>query len=274
MDKRKWKLITFLCTGLLVVIFLVPDHAQGKGDLWEVYQRCIRPKEFIDLTYSFSPGIPHWSGFPDMKVSIVHTYQKDGFLTQNFTHVGQYGTHVDAPAHFYKGLRTLDEISVKEMIMPLVVINVSEKVKVNPDYELSIDDIRAWETKNGIIPEGAFVAMRSDWSKRWLHVDSFYNKDQKGQPHYPGWSLEALKFLFEKRKINAIGHETLDTDAAVSQLKSGFAGESYVLKTNHFQIELLANLYKVPDFGALVVVAFPKPKGGSGFPARVFAIVP
>jgi len=145
---------------------------------------------------------------------------------------------------------------------------------VNPDYELSIDDIRAWETKNGIIPEGAFVAMRSDWSKRWPHIDSFYNKDEKGQPHYPGWSLEALKFLFEKRKVNAIGHETLDTDAAVSQLKSDFAGERYVLKTNHFQIELLANLYKVSDSGAPVVVAFPKPKGGSGFPAKVFAILP
>jgi hypothetical protein len=34
------------------------------------------------------------------------------------------------------------------------------------------------------------------------------------------------------------------------------------------------NLDQVPEAGALVVVSFPKPKGGSGFPARVFAILP
>jgi kynurenine formamidase len=28
------------------------------------------------------------------------------------------------------------------------------------------------------------------------------------------------------------------------------------------------------EAGAIAVVTFPKPKGGSGFPARVFAIVP
>ncbi len=259
---------------LMAVVLLVPNSAYAKEGLWEVYQRHIKPKEFVDLTHSFFPGIPHWSGFPDMRVTTVYTHEHDGFLTQNFTHVGQFGTHVDAPAHFHKGLRTLDKIYVKEMLMPLVVINVSEKVGVNPDYELRLEDVMAWESKNGTIPKGAFVAMRSDWSKRWPDVENFYNKDEKGQAHYPGWSLEALKFLFEKRKINAVGHETLDTDAALSQLRSGFAGESYVLGTDHFQVELLANLHKVPETGALVVVSFPKPRGGSGFPARVFAILP
>jgi kynurenine formamidase len=42
----------------------------------------------------------------------------------------------------------------------------------------------------------------------------------------------------------------------------------------HYHIELLTNLDKVLESGAIVVVSFPKPKGGSGFPARVFAILP
>jgi kynurenine formamidase len=46
------------------------------------------------------------------------------------------------------------------------------------------------------------------------------------------------------------------------------------LSTNHYQIELLTNLDQVPEAGAIVVVSFPKPKAGSGFPARVFAILP
>jgi kynurenine formamidase len=50
--------------------------------------------------------------------------------------------------------------------------------------------------------------------------------------------------------------------------------EAYILGLNHYQIELLANLDQVPEFGAIVVVSFPKPKSGSGSAARVFAILP
>ena len=50
--------------------------------------------------------------------------------------------------------------------------------------------------------------------------------------------------------------------------------ESYVLGLNHYQIEMLANLDKVPEAGALVMVTWPKPEGGTGFPARVIAILP
>jgi kynurenine formamidase len=83
-----------------------------------------------------------------------------------------------------------------------------------------------------------------------------------------------LKYLYEKRKITASGHETTDTDPGVATSKDDYSLETYILKTNHYQIELLANLDKVPEFGALVVVSFPKPRKGSGFPARVFAILP
>jgi kynurenine formamidase len=40
-----------------------------------------------------------------------------------------------------------------------------------------------------------------------------------------------------------------------------------------YQIEMLANLDQVPEHGALVIVAFPKPSQGSGFPALI-AILP
>lgn len=56
--------------------------------------------------------------------------------------------------------------------------------------------------------------------------------------------------------------------------REGYSLERYVLGQNHYQIELLTNLDQVPEAGALIVVTFPKPKGGSGFPARVFAILP
>ena len=77
-----------------------------------------------------------------------------------------------------------------------------------------------------------------------------------------------MKYLYEERKIAASGHET--TDNAPNDMDM----ERYVLATDHYQIELLMNLDQVPEWGALIVAAFPKPKNGTGFPARVFAILP
>ena len=116
--------------------------------------------------------------------------------------------------------------------------------------------------------------MRSDWSKRWPEADKMANKDSHGTAHYPGWSLPALKLLYEQRKITASGHETTYTDPGIATTKDDYSLESYVLGTNHYQIEMLANLDQVPEAGALVMVSFPKPANGSGFPARVVAILP
>lgn len=247
--------------------------APAQFELWDML-KALEGYEWVDLTHTFAPGIPRWPGFPDAEFRTIYDYDKDGFYAQEFVHVGQYGTHMDPPAHFIKGLRTIDQIELKEMAAPLVVINVADKVAANPDYELTVDDIKAWEAKYGPVPEGAFVAMRSDWSKRFPDVDKFFNKDETGQAHYPGWTLDALKYLYEERKIVGSGHEPPDTDAAVAQLTQGFAAEAYILNQNRYQIELLANLDKVPEAGAIVFVTVPKPKEGSGFPARVFAIVP
>ncbi|MBP7763817.1 MAG: cyclase family protein [Syntrophaceae bacterium] len=245
-------------------------------DAWEV----IRTKQFVDLTHAFAPGIPRWKGFPDEVRETLYSYEPgpgrlgSGFYAQSFTHVGQWGTHVDPPAHFVKGLRTVDQIDVKEMILPLVVIDVHEEAAKNPDYTITIEDVRRWEKRYGPIPEGAFVALRTDWSKRWPDREAMHNKDAQGVAHYPGWSLEVLKYLYEQRKITASGHETTDTDPGVAVSRGDYSRETYILKQNRYQIELLANLAEVPQSGALVVVTFPKPEGGSGFPARVFAILP
>jgi kynurenine formamidase len=246
------------------------------NEFWET----IRNKQFVDLTHAFEPGIPHWSGFPDEKRETLFWYYPgtgslgSGFYAQLYSIVGQWGTHVDPPAHFAKGLRTVDQIDVREMVLPLVVIDVHEKAAGNPDYTITLDDVKAWEAKHGSIPESAFVAMRTDWSKRWPDMSAMENKDAQGVSHYPGWSIEVLKYLYEERKITASGHETTDTDPGIATSKDDYSLETYVLKHDHYQIELLAHLDSVPEAGALVVVSFPKPKGGSGFPARVFAILP
>jgi kynurenine formamidase len=126
----------------------------------------------VDLTHDFAPGIPRWSGFPGEQRKTIYWYEKqpgvmgDGFFAEIFIHVGQCGAYVDPPAHFHKGLRTVDQIELKEMILPLVCIDVHEECAKNPDYTLTLERAKKWETEHGKIPTGAFVAMYSDWSKR------------------------------------------------------------------------------------------------------------
>jgi len=261
------------------VNILAEDKAGPQPSLLQI-QKIIAGKRFVDLTHSFGPGIPHWPGFPDEKRETIYWYEKgrgtlgEGFFAETYTHVGQWGTHVDPPAHFIPGLRTVDQIPLQEMILPLVVIDVHAEAARNPDYTLPLDRVKKWETQHGPIPAGAFVAMRTDWSKRWPDSAAMSNKDSKGVAHYPGWTMEALKYLYEERQITASGHETTDTDPGIATTKGDFSLEKYILSTNHYQIELLTNLDQVPETGALIIVSFPKPKGGSGFPARVFAVCP
>jgi len=267
-----------LALGLVLAAATVCPAADGLtlADAWTV----IKDKRFVDLTHAFAPGIPHWKGFPDERRETVYGYAPgegtmgSGFFAQTFTHVGQWGTHVDPPAHFVKGLRTVDEIDVKEMLLPLVVIDVHGAVAENPDYTVTMDDVRAWEARHGPVPEGAFVALRTDWSTRWPDMAAMHNRDAAGTSHTPGWSLEVLRYLYEERGITASGHETTDTDPGVATSRDDYSLEAYILGRNRYQIELLAHLDEVPEAGALVVAAFPKPQGGSGFPARVFAILP
>ncbi len=247
--------------------------AESPPGLMGAYQ-TIHAGRFVDLTHAFEPGIPHWHGFPNETVRTLYTYKTDGFLAQMFCHVGQWGTHVDAPAHFAPGAATVNAIDPKQMFAPLAVIDVHEKVARDPDYTLSMRDVQAWEAVHGPIPEGAFVAMRTDWSKRWPSQSAMENKDAKGISHYPGWSMPVLKYLYLVRHAVATGHETTDTDPGIAASHGDYSLESWLLHQGHYQIEMLTNLDRVPQAGGLVIVSFAKPRGGSGFPARVIAIVP
>ena len=262
-----------LCAALLFNGAAQAADAPRQPTLGEIYA-TLATKRFVDLTHTFGPKTPHWKGFGEMKVRTLYTIDKDGFHVDEFCHVGQWGTHVDPPAHFHEGLKTVDQIDPKDMLMPLVVLDVHAKVARNPDYTISLEDVQAWEKQHGRIPAHSFVAMRTDWSKRWPDDAAMQNHDAAGHAHYPGWSMEVLKLLYEDRKITASGHETTDTDSGTTTDKDIYPLESYILGLNHYQIEMLTNLDQVPEAGALVIVSWPKAEGGTGFPARVIAIVP
>ena len=241
--------------------------------------------KWVDLTHELSPKTPHWYGFDELgekklfdyiaKTDETETWDEAPMRVFQYTFPGQYGTHVDVPAHFDPNGRTQEEIRIDELVSPLVVVDKSAAVAENPDYALSVQDIIDWEKIYGEIPEGSFVAFRSDWYKR--SAENFDNNDANGIPHYPGWDVATIEFLVKQRKIGAIGHETSDTDPGFITSNPDiypYPGEKYILDQDRIQIELLANLDQVPAVGAVIFTTFPKLKGGVGFPARVFAVVP
>lgn len=243
---------------------------QAQSDLARAY-RVIASKKFVDLTHAFGPDTPVWSGFgqarmspaADPKTKKPYTLKDDGFRTTFYEMVGQYGTHVDPPAHFAEGGITMDEIPLKDMILPLIVLDGTPYLTKEPNHAFSVADLMAWEKKHGRVPRGAFVALRTDMYK------DFDNPERFKRAPFPAWAFETIKFLYEQRGVTATGHESLDTDVT-DKMES----ETYLLQKGHYQIEVMANLDKVPAKGALIVVSWPKVKKGLGFPARAFAILP
>ncbi len=66
--------------------------------------------------------------------------------------VGQYGTHIDPPAHFAPDGATMDRIPLKQMILPLVVIDETPPLGADPAHALTVADVEAWEQQHGRIP--------------------------------------------------------------------------------------------------------------------------
>ena len=236
--------------------------------------------KWVDLTHELSPETPHWYGFKPLEGKLLFDYREgtpDDMMAPmrciQYSVASQYGTHVDVPLHFWGDGRDMSKITVKELVYPLVVVDMSKECAENAEFTMTVADLEKWESENGRIPEGAFVAFRSDWHKK----SNLDNPDENGNPHYPGWSVDAIKWLVEERNIGAIGHEPADTDPSYVTTREDtypYPGEQYILETDRIQIEVMRNLDQVPAVGAMIVCAFPKLKDGTGFPARCFAICP
>ncbi len=252
-------------------VSLLGGPAAAETSLADAYQ-VIAGKQMVDLTHSFSPVTPVWGGFgqatmsaaSDPKTHMPYTIDTSGFRTTFYSMVGQYGTHVDPPAHFAADGMTMDKIPLQQMILPLVVLDDTPFLAADPNHAFSAADLTAWEKEHGAVPKGSFVALRTDMYKDWDADPERF----KRYP-FPAWSLETIKLLFEQRGVVAIGHEALDTDVT-EKMES----ETWLLQNGHYQIEVMANLDQVPATGAVIVVTWPKVENGFGFPARAFAILP
>ena len=245
--------------------------------LWEALESAKKYK-WVELSHSLNNDSPYWSGIPEGSVELCKVVFDWGnpmldCRIHTFKFPGQFGTHIDFPGHFVPDGKLSEAYGVEQGVFPLCVIDLTEKVAKDVHYAVTAQDIKDYEAKYGPIPDGAFVAIRTDWSRRWPDMDALSGIAEDGSENFPGWSMEALKYIYEERNAAANGHETLDTDASAEAAKAGdLACERYVLAKGKLQIEVLCNLDQVAPAGAVLIAAWPKIEGATGLPVRVWAI--
>jgi kynurenine formamidase len=186
------------------------------------------------------------------------------------------GTHLDAPVHWFSGRDGDDvaRISLARLVGPAVVLDRAEAAKADPEYLLTIDDVRAFEGRYGPLPEGGWMLYRTGWDARADDQDAFLNADERGS-HTPGVDPECARYLAEQTPIAGVGVETVGTDAgAAHSFDPPFPCHHFLLGAGKCGLTQLANLADLPPVGALLVVAPLKIESGSGSPARAFAFVP
>ena len=228
------------------------------------------PTKATDLTHELWETFPTYFGGRQLFMDRKASFGKDGFNSFEMRLGEHTGTHIDAPLHFTADGNSVARLAVEDLVAPLVVIDIRDKASKNADAQVTPEDIKAWINANGELPRGAVVAMLSGWGAH-VATDKFRNIDPDGKTmHFPGFHVDAVRALLEAPSIKAIAVDTLSLDFGPSP---DFIVHKTWLPTGRYGIEGVANLDKVPVSGATIVVGAPKVRGGTGGPARVFAMV-
>lgn len=232
----------------------------------------------VDLTYAFDDKTIYWPTSPStFKLDRLSYGKTDAgfFYAANAICTPEHGgTHLDAPIHFAEGKRTADQIPLDQLMAPAVVIDVSAKAAADPDYRLTTEDVRAWETKHGPIQKGTIVLLRTGWGKRWPDRKRYMGDDKPGDAsnlHFPSYGAEAARYLVEQRKVGVLGVDTASIDHGPSK---DFIVHQIANGANVPGLENVASLEEVPETGAWVIALPMKIAGGSGGPVRIVALVP
>ena len=229
-------------------------------------QQPLSGPKVTDLGHPLSETDPTWTGIPVFKYTAT---RHDGIFAGSFQTDEHFGTHVDAPAHFVPAGWTVDQIPVIRLVRPAVRVDVRSQCAKNQDYRVTREDIVAFERHYGVLVPGTIVLIQTGWDARWSDQVRYRN-EHEGAMHFPGLSVEAAN-LFVERDVAGIGIDTPSVDYGMS---TAYEVHRVTLPRNIYHIENVANLAAVPATGFTVVVAPINIKGGSGGPARVFAVVP
>jgi kynurenine formamidase len=237
----------------------------------------------IDLTQPLSEQTPilqlppPFANTPGWKTHEISRYDERGPAWYwNWFEGGEHvGTHFDAPNHWITGRdgESVDRVPVDRLIGPAVVIDRSAQAAADPDYLLTVADVRAFETEHGPLPAGGWLLYRTGWDARADDQARFLNANETG-PHTPGIDVECARWLAVESPLAGVGVETVGTDAgAAHSFEPAFPCHTFMLGAGKYGLTQLANLDKLPPTGAVLVVLPLKLVGGSGSPCRAIALI-
>jgi kynurenine formamidase len=224
-------------------------------------------RRFQDLTHVLTEGFPVFTFDPPAREALI-TIPSGGFYAQKWTLGEHSGTHMDVPGHFIVGGRLAPQITPQELIVPIVVIDISERAARDADTVVTVEDLTRFERRHGRIPHGAVVCMDSGWAAKVGDPGAYKGGPAFPDYHFPGFDLEAAMWLAERRDVTGLGVDTLSLDPGNS---TTFPVHVNFLATDRYGLENLNNLDKIPPRGALAYVGLIPWQDGSGGPSRVIA---
>jgi kynurenine formamidase len=209
------------------------------------------------LGHPFGQGITTvFPGDPEVMVEIVNTIPVDFFLLEKVTTGTHGGTHLDAPRHFIEGGRSIDQLDATEFVWPAYVIDVRERmVDEGPDFQLSMADIRAYEREVGRIKKGSMVIIQTG-------LEELFGTHAYATASAPGFSEEAVLWLFEHRDIAGLGADGLGPDATSDV---DFIATYTALYLDGVTMPGLNNLDSLNRRGDIIIASAVSLAGGSGY---------
>jgi kynurenine formamidase len=258
---------------LLLSIFVITGCTQN-----DPLQQLMNAK-WIDLSHDFDEHTVYWpTNKPFSKDTSFYGFTEKGYFYASFIYTAEEhgGTHFDAPLHFGENGKTVEQIPLKQLLGPGVVIDVVEKSLANRDYLVGVSDLTDWESKHGTIPDGAIVLLHTGYSRFWPDPLTYTGTELTGAEavpflRFPGLDPEAAQWLADNRNISAIGLDTPSIDYGQS---SEFMSHRILCAAGLTIYENLTNLDQLPPGDSFIIALPMKIKGGSGAPLRIIAMLP
>ena len=232
----------------------------------------------VDLSHAYGGDTLYWptdtTGFQLDTLAEGQTPGGYFYAAREFATAEHGGTHLDAPSHFAEGGGDAASVPLDRLLLPGIVIDVAEAAAADPDYQVTPEDVLAWEAEHGPVPAGSAVLIRTGWAARWPDALAYLGDDTPGETanlHFPGIGADATRLLVEDRGVGLLGIDTASIDYGPS---TDFIAHRIGAAAGVPNLENLGDLSGLPPTGFLLAALPMKIENGTGAPARVVALVP
>jgi len=205
--------------------------------------------KIIDISWPISRAMTQYKNKEYVSLEHIKSYAEDG-VRETLIHMAAHtGTHIDAPSHFMRDGKTIDQLDLHMFFGPSVVVDCTAVGQA----------ITAEFLQKESIKENDIVLLKT--------VNSAFGDNDSFNPYFTGLDVSGALYLIEK-KIKAVG---IDYFSIERTQDSRHLVHHELFKNNVGIIEGLRLLHV--DAGSYLFCGFPlKMVGIDAAPARVVLI--